>query len=228
MNQDNPKVSLYNSDEIAARLMLSIAKSGLNQAEFARRLGVSAGFVSDAARGIKKPGTDFLLGVRTVLGISIDWLLTGEGTMHGGSCIDLELMRAIRLQIDVARTAVLTGDANARALLRTIREGKLQEATAEPFICALLNRISPEDNDFNLAIELYNGHLWADDSDAQRRNLLEAAIAHYEARIPIDKVAILARASRASAQQPAMPCIDACKADLNNDSQLVVSVVVNT
>ncbi|MFM2407783.1 MAG: hypothetical protein RL358_525 [Pseudomonadota bacterium] len=199
MNQDNPKVSLYNSDEVAARLMLSIAKSGLNQAEFARRLGVSAGFVSDAARGIKKPGTDFLLGMRTVFGISIDWLLTGEGTMHGGSGIDVELMRSIRLQIDVVRAAVMTGDSIARQLLRSICEGKLQESTVDSLMSSVLNRISPEDNDFNFALELYNGHLWTDDADAQRRNLLAAAIAHYEARIPIDKVKMLSRVSSASA-----------------------------
>ena len=197
-NQADSKIS--GADGFAARLTLVIAHTGLNQSEFSRRLGVSAGFVSDAARGIKKPGADFLLSVRKVFGVSIDWLLTGEGTMHGGSGIDLELLRAIRLQIAVARTAVVDADPTAKALLLLIREGRLQEAAAEPALGTFLDRIAPEDNDFDLATELYNGHLWTDDSDAQRRNLLAAAIAHFEARKPIDKLATLARAAGATVQ----------------------------
>ncbi len=197
-NQVDSKLS--GADGFAARLTRVIAHTGLNQSEFARRLGASAGFVSDAARGIKKPGADFLHGVRTVFGVSIDWLLTGEGTMHGGSGIDLELLRAIRLQIAVARTAVIDADPTAKALLLLIREGRLQEAAAEPALGAFLDRIAPEDSDFDLATELYNGHLWTDDPDAQRRNLLAAAIAHFEARKPIDKLATLARAAGAGAQ----------------------------
>ena len=189
-----------NADGLATRLALVITQSRLSQSEFARRLGASAGFVSDAARGVKKPGADFLHALRTVFGVSIDWLLTGEGTMRGGSGIDLELLRAIRLQIAVARTAVIDGDPTATALLLLIREGKLQEAASDPALGAFLDRIAPEDSDFDLATELYNGHLWTDDSDAQRRNLLAAAIAHFEARKPIDKIASLARASGVTVQ----------------------------
>ena len=187
-------------DGLATRLALVISQTGLNQSEFARHLGASAGFVSDAARGVKKPGADFLHALRTVFGVSIDWLLTGEGTMRGGSGIDLELLRAIRLQIAVARTAVIDGDPTATALLLLIREGKLQEAASDPALGAFLDRIAPEDSDFDLATELYNGHLWTDDSDAQRRNLLAAAIAHFEARKPIDKIESLARASGVTVQ----------------------------
>lgn len=188
------------TDGLATRLALVISQTGLSQSEFARRLGASAGFVSDAARGVKKPGADFLHALRTVFGVSIDWLLTGEGTMHGGSGIDLELLRAIRLQIAVARTAVIDADPTATALLLLIREGKLQDAASDPALGAFLDRIAPEDSDFDLATELYNGHLWTDDSDAQRRNLLAAAIAHFEARKPIDKIASLARASGVTVQ----------------------------
>jgi transcriptional regulator with XRE-family HTH domain len=199
-DQANSQNSATGTDGFAARLTLAIAHTGLSQSEFARRLGASPGFVSDAARGVKKPGTDFLHGVRTVFGVSVDWLLTGEGTMHGGSGIDLELFRAIRLQIVVARTAVVDADPTAKALLLLIREGRLQEAAADPALRAFLDRIAPEDSDFDLATELYNGHLWTDDSDAQRRNLLAAAIAHFEARKPIDKIATLVRAMGATIQ----------------------------
>ncbi len=198
LNQVDSTIS--NADGLAARMTLVISQTGLSQSEFARRLGASAGFVSDVARGVKKPGADFLHGLRTVFGVSIDWLLTGEGTMRGGSGIDLELLRAIRLQIAVARTAVIEADPTATALLLLIRAGKLQEAAADPALGTFLDRIAPEDSDFDLATELYNGHLWTDDAGAQQRNLLAAAIAHFEARKPIDKLASLARASGVTVQ----------------------------
>jgi len=198
-NQVTPKLSV-DLDGFSIRIMLIISQTGLNQAEFARRLGVSAGFVSDAARGNKKPGADFLFSVRTVFGVSIDWLLTGEGTMRGDSGIDLELLRAIRLQIAVARTAVVDADPTAKALLLLIREGRMQEATADPVLRKFLDRIAPVDGDIDLATELYNGHLWTDDLDTQHRNLLAAAIAHFEARKPIDKLATLARATGSTLQ----------------------------
>jgi len=187
-------------DGFAARLSSLIAKVGLNQSEFARRIGVSAGFVSDAVRGTKKPGAEFLHSVRTIFGASVDWLLTGEGTANGGSGIDLELLRTIRLQIAVAKLAVIEGDPTARALLLLIREGRLHEAVAEPELRAFLDRIAPNDCDVDLATELYNGHLWTEDPTVQRRNLLAAAVAHFEARKPLDNMAALARSSRASIQ----------------------------
>lgn len=199
-NQALDKPSDMDIHGFASRLAKVIVHSGLNQSEFARRLGVSAGFVSDTARGVKKPGADFLHALRTMFGVSIDWLLTGEGSMHGGSGIDLDLLRAIRLQIAVARTAVVDADPTAKALLLLIREGKIQEVAADPGIRAFLDRIAPEDSDFDLATELYNGHLWTDDPDSRRRNLLAAAIAHFESRKPIDKLATLARATGATIQ----------------------------
>ena len=71
----------------------------------------------------------------------------------------------------------------------------MQEAAAEPDIKAFLDEIAPTDSDAELALELYNGQLWTQDPGAQRRNLLAAAMAHFEARKPIDKVAALARGS---------------------------------
>lgn len=133
--------------------------------------------------------------MRATFGISIDWLLTGEGTVNGGSGIDLDLLRTVRLQIAVARSAVIDANPTAKALLLLIRDGRLQEATAEPEIKEFLDLIAPTDPDAELAMELYNGQLWTNDPGAQRRNLLAAAIAHFEARKPIDKVAALARSS---------------------------------
>jgi len=55
--------------------------------------------------------------------VSIDWLLSGEGATVGGVGIRHELLRAIRLQVEVARAAVVDNDPVARALLVLIREG---------------------------------------------------------------------------------------------------------
>lgn len=189
----------------AARLTNVIAHTGLSQAEFARRLGVSAGFMSDAARGLKRPGAEFLHSVRTVFGVSIDWLLTGDGTMHGGSGIDLNLLRTIRLQIAVARAAIIDADPVAKVLLLLIRDGRLNEAVADPDLQAFLSRIAPADPDGDLAAELYNGHLWTKDSSEQLRNLLAAAVAHFEARKPLDKMAALARSAGPTIQINVIP-----------------------
>lgn len=180
-------------DGFAARVAQAITHTGLNQSEFARRLGSSPGFVSDVVRGVKKPGAAFLYAARTIFGISIDWLLTGEGVITGNSGIDLDLLRTIRLQIAVARSAVVDGNQTAQNVLLLIRDGRLQEADAEPAIHAFLDQIAPTDLDADLVMELYNGQLWTNAPGTQRRNSLAAAIAHFEARKPIDKVAALSR-----------------------------------
>lgn len=176
---------------LPARLAQVVAYAGVSQAELARRIGASAGFVSDVLRGVKRPGVEMLMGLREAFGVSVDWLLSGEGTMIGGAGIRHDLFRAIRLQIAVARAAVMNHDATARALLLLIREGQLAAAADDPAFKVLLDRVAPEDGDLDLAVELYNGHQWATDPVSQRRNLLAAAVAHFEARKPVDRLAAL-------------------------------------
>mgnify|MGYP002382008576 CR=1 FL=1 len=67
-------------DGLGNRLAKVCAREGLNQSEFALRIGVSPGFVSDILRGNKRPGCEFLASLRQSLGVSIDWLLTGKGS----------------------------------------------------------------------------------------------------------------------------------------------------
>lgn len=181
--------------DFAERFSKAITHCNLNQTAFARQLGVSPGFVSDVVRGKKRPGAEFLFSVRKTFGISIDWLLSGEGTLTGTSGIDLDLLRAIRLQIAVARSAILDGNLSAKKLLLLIRDDRMQAAAADPDIAQFLEAIAPPDADDDLALELYNGHAWAHDTNAQHRNLLAAAIAHFETRSPLDKLDALSRAS---------------------------------
>lgn len=178
-------------DGFAERFAQAIAHCKVNQTEFSRQLGASPGFISDVVRGRKKPGAEFLFAMRKKFGISIDWLLTGEGTLAGTSGINLDLLRSIHLQIAVARSAIFDNNACAKALLLLIRDDRMQKAAADPGIAQFLEEIEPPDADTDLALELYNGHTWTQDKNAQHRNLLAAAIAHFEARKPIDKLAAL-------------------------------------
>lgn len=199
-DQDVRALGKESLDGLGARLALAILHLGISQSEFARRLGSSPGFVSDVVRGVKKPGAEFLFGVKQSFGISTDWLLSGVGTMHGGGGINLDLLRTIRLQVAVAKAAIVQGDPTAKALLLLIRDGRLAEAGNEPELRTYLDHLCPEDSDRDLADELYNGHLWADDPATQQRNLLAAAVAYFEARKPLDKFATLAKASGATIQ----------------------------
>ena len=120
--------------------------------------------------------------------------------MFGGAGINLDLLRAIRLQVAVARAAVVEDNPTAKALLLLIRDGRLGEATADPALRTFLDQLCASGDDFELVTELYNGHLWTTDPATQQRNLLAAAVAHFEARKPLDKIASLAKASGATIQ----------------------------
>lgn len=194
------EVSGASLEGFAERLTQAIAHCKVNQTEFARQLGASSGFISDAVRGHKKPGAEFLFAMRKKFGISIDWLLTGEGTLAGTSGIHLDLLRSIRLKIAVARSAILDENPFAKALLSLIRDDRMQEAAADPGIAQFLDEMAPPDADTDLALALYNGQMWTQDASAQHRNLLAAAIAHFEARKPIDKLASLSGASGTTIQ----------------------------
>ena len=61
------------------RLLTVIHHLHITQSECARRLKSSPGFISDVVRGKKNPGADFLFGLREAFGVSIDWLLSGDG-----------------------------------------------------------------------------------------------------------------------------------------------------
>jgi transcriptional regulator with XRE-family HTH domain len=50
----------------------------MTQAEFARRIGVSQGYLSALERGEKEPGATVLVSIQKEFRRSVDWLLTGR------------------------------------------------------------------------------------------------------------------------------------------------------
>lgn len=189
-NQDIHTNSTSHLDGLGTRLSSLLAMIGLSQAEFARRLKVSQGFVSDVLRSIKKPGAEFLYAIKIEFGISIDWLLTGEGTLKGETQIDISLLRMIQLQISIARKAILEKDIAAKSIMLLIQNNKLNEAVADSEIKKFLDNIEHETEDFGLAIELYNGHLLTDET-LRQRNIMASAAAYFESRTPKDPMNLL-------------------------------------
>jgi transcriptional regulator with XRE-family HTH domain len=53
-----------------------------SQAIFAKRVGVTQGYLSALERGAKEPGAAVLLAISREFGKSVDWLLTGEIVPH--------------------------------------------------------------------------------------------------------------------------------------------------
>lgn len=199
INQD--KFDLVEAAELglagfSARLMEVIASTKLSQSEFARRIGASSGFISDAARGLKKPGTDFLFQIKMTYDISIDWLLNGDGTMRGGKAINIELLQDIQLYVAIAKAAVIETNPIATALLSLVQDGRLDEADNNEALHAYLSSLVETNDDSRLAIELYNSHLSTDNPNTQCRNILMATIAHFELKKPVNKLASLMRASQ--------------------------------
>lgn len=175
------------------RLAQAIARSGLNQSEFARKIAVSPSFVSDMVRGNKKPGAEFLCTVRLEFGVSADWLLTGEGSMTGGGPIDLDLLRSIRLYVALARGAVIEQNPTATTVAKLIRDGRIHEVLQNSDIAAFVQSIALTVEDGDLALGLYNGHLEIQDPIEQQRKLLMAAMSHFESRKPFNGLAVLSR-----------------------------------
>jgi transcriptional regulator with XRE-family HTH domain len=50
----------------------------MTQVDFARRIGVTQGYLSALENGGKEPGAAVLLAISQEFGRSVDWLLTGE------------------------------------------------------------------------------------------------------------------------------------------------------
>lgn len=196
----NQNIETATPEQFGIRLQQAIAREGVSQTEFARRAGISLGAISELVRGLRNPSAEFLLAVKITFGISADWLLTGKGTMLGHAGINIELFQTIQLQIALARAAVIDVDMTAKALLLLIQNGKMKEVLANSAFSEYLDKLSPVPTDSILAAEIYNNNLDTVDPNLQLRNMLRAAVTHFEARKPVNRAARLTGAGIAGQQ----------------------------
>jgi transcriptional regulator with XRE-family HTH domain len=160
----------------------------LNQSQFAKRIGISSGFMSDVMRGTKQPGMPFFLAAKREFNVSLDWLLSGKGTPSGDTLIRMDLIRSVRLFIALARTAFQGNNPQAKALLKLLQDEQLHALGNHQAVLDLLENTPEDHRDFSLALELYNGHILTSDPTEQRRNLLAGAVAHFERNFPASAV----------------------------------------
>ncbi len=84
------------------RIAEVIAVERISMREFARRVGISPGHLSAVVRDQKTPGGEFLSSVKREFGVSVDWLLSGEGDMHSRGLIDEGLFDNVVFDVELA------------------------------------------------------------------------------------------------------------------------------
>lgn len=184
------ELNISNND-FSVRLLSVVAYSGMTQGNFAKAIDTSPGFLSDILRGLKKPGTDFFIKLKNNFDVSLDWLISGEGSMTGHKFIDHNMIDSIDLQMAVVKAAVIDGNESAKALLATLKRDDFNERELDKSHEKVLDEISPTNLDLKLIIDLYNRNILINDSKIQRQNTLSAAILHYEGRKPSSKLSKL-------------------------------------
>ncbi|CAG7857885.1 hypothetical protein MCAMS1_02873 [biofilm metagenome] len=167
------------------RLLFAIQQKGINQTEFARQLGVSSGFTSEVIRGLKMPGGDYLSGIKNLLGVSIDWLLTGDGDMYGTNKLNGNLLRTIFTLVALAKLAISENDFKAKEIISEIQNNPtaLSEGSGA---FTYLNQLNKDFNDLDLAVVLYTTFYQTDNRNYDNRKLLEAAISYFTAKSPME------------------------------------------
>lgn len=74
------KNNVFSREKIGTRIR-EIRKP-LVYKEFAKKLGVSEGFVCEIEKGVKKPSAEMLFAIAEEYDYSINWLLTGKGPKY--------------------------------------------------------------------------------------------------------------------------------------------------
>lgn len=178
---------------LGGRLADVIASERLSQNEFASRLEMSGSFVSDVVRGVKLPGAEFLAQLKSIFGVSVDWLLTGEGSMYGGQPIDLEELRRLLALVELARKSEVEQSRSAQSLVKAIQALQIPDDAERELWAQVASESSASQPDRLLAAALYNSYLWTSDRWQRYRNALNSAIAHFQLNKPLE---IAARAAK--------------------------------
>lgn len=161
------------------RLAQLLTARQMTQGEFARALGASPAFISDMIRGVKKPGADFLSRLAVQFQVSLDWLLLGQGTLEGTSSIDGEWFRIVVLRVELARLAA-QGHVEALRLVDELMGRSTPQIPVTPEREMLLGQLAKANEKSALISGLYNGFFTHPDPTMRAREVLSAALVHFQ------------------------------------------------
>lgn len=174
---------------IGKRVAEIAAAEGLHQQAFAQRIGISPGFLSSVIRDLKVPGSEFLFSLKQAFGVSIDWLLTGEGTMYSRNGIDVELLQNILLQYQLGYAAQVEALPAAQALLQEITVATpSRERTSSEDQQHFLAQYQAVSNLLRGAAFLYNSRTYAKDQQVRQAEI-QAAVRNYIASHHVPDIA---------------------------------------
>lgn len=80
-------------DEISIRIKSMRETLGLNQEEFAQKVGVSRSIIANIETGVSKPKYPDLVKIATVGRVTLDWLITGEEASFTPPMTDLRAIK---------------------------------------------------------------------------------------------------------------------------------------
>lgn len=84
---------------LGARIAALRREAGLNQAELARRLRISPSAVGMYEQGRREPPLDTLVALARELGVTVDYLLTGQAPRETLECLIGSRVAAAELQL---------------------------------------------------------------------------------------------------------------------------------
>lgn len=166
------------------RLAAIISAQRLTQAEFAIRIQASPSFVSDAVRGLKMPGAQFLYAVKREFQISLDWLISGEGSMYVEPSINLDQFRVVAGLIELVRLWRLGEDKAAGKVAQTLVDGALTISQLPVAARTRLDDCIRATDDHALAASLYGSCAVGGDWDSAVRQIIRSAVAHFDLSRP--------------------------------------------
>lgn len=119
---------------IGERLKKIRKEKSLSQKELAKLIGTSQGYICDIEQGIKMPGSDFLISLKRVLEIDLNWLLIGEVPAPERKTVDHQIQEVVSImerlddkaKADIVRVAEkeeLISDVKKMRGLKPIGEG---------------------------------------------------------------------------------------------------------
>lgn len=162
-----------------SRFLDALRKKGLSQAQAAKLLSTTPGFVSDVVNDVKKPGLEFLQRAQEALGISIDWLISGGGVPLGAP-FDIESHRLIVGVVELVHAAIVDTEPDALSLLDELLGTPSVDQLASPHRLEQLQEWSVKAKAAMLAAAIHNALPQTEDLDARLRQAIVTAVASWQ------------------------------------------------